>query len=193
MLAIYGDVDVEQARKLAGEYFGKGKTNDLGPLPKFAVLSGATGKPMVDVRDVKVQKTEQALAGIVIGFKSDSVIGDPTNNILDDAQTMAGGWDIRPGICLKRSAARVWFMSCRIKTTPGRNEKLPGDFVVYAGCDPSKVNEVVDQILLNIARLQGTNADMQEDWFSRSKLLITVADAMDQETPAQQASTAAAG
>ncbi len=62
---------------------------------------------------------------------------------------------------------------------------------MLAGCEPSKVNEVVEQILLNIGRLQGTPADMQPDWFARSKLLITTADAMENETADEQSQTAA--
>ena len=30
---------------------------------------------------------------------------------------------------------------------PGRSKEMPGNFYAYAGCDPSKVNEVVDVIL----------------------------------------------
>ena len=46
-------------------------------------------------------------------------------------------------------------------------------------------------MLENIARLQGTPAEINEDWFKRSKELIVVADAMENETPAQQAEQAA--
>jgi predicted Zn-dependent peptidase len=74
---------------------------------------------------------------------------------------------------------------------PGRESALPGAFLVYAGCDPSKVNEVVDLILENIARLQGSEKDTQPGWFARSQQLITTSDAMENETPAEQAQTAA--
>ena len=61
-----------------------------------------------------------------------------------------------------------------------------------AGCEPAKVNEVVDLILLNIARLQGTRTrSCKPDWFERSKQLITTFDAMENETPAAQATQAA--
>ena len=63
--------------------------------------------------------------------------------------------------------------------------------MVYAGCDPKNVNKVVDLILLNIARLQGTDRDVNADWFKRSKELIVVAEAMENETPAAQAQQAA--
>src|SRR5439155_22431737 len=53
------------------------------------------------------------------------------------------------------------------------------------------VNEVIDLILLNIARLQGTDQDLHPDWFERSKQLITTSEALDTETPASQAAQAA--
>jgi zinc protease len=62
---------------------------------------------------------------------------------------------------------------------------------VLAGCEPDKVNEVIDLTLLNIARLQGTADDLRADWFDRSKQLINTSEAMDNETPAAQASQAA--
>jgi zinc protease len=147
--------------------------------------------PSVDVKDVKIQKTQQALAGVVIGFNSMSVQGDPANYILDVGQTMAGGWGYPTGYLFETLRGRGLVYVVQAQNMPGRDSNIPGTFEVFAGCDPSKVNEVVDQILLNIGRLQGTNADMQEDWFTRSKLLITTADAMDNETPAAQASAAA--
>jgi zinc protease len=74
---------------------------------------------------------------------------------------------------------------------PGRSVKLPGTFYVYAGCDPTKVNEVVDLILENIARMQGSDADMNASWFERSKQLAITSDALQTETPAEQAMQAA--
>ena len=53
------------------------------------------------------------------------------------------------------------------------------------------MNQVVDLILQNIARVQGTPKDINVDWFRRSKELIVVADAMENETPAAQAASAA--
>jgi zinc protease len=50
---------------------------------------------------------------------------------------------------------------------------------------------VVDLMLENIARLQGTPKDVNEQWYERSKDLIVVSDAMDHQTPAEQAKTAA--
>src|ERR1051326_5799343 len=64
---------------------------------------------------------------------------------------------------------------------PGRSTQYPGTFFAYAGCDPGKVNEVTETILQNIARLQGTDQDMQPGWFKRSKELITTSEALERE------------
>src|SRR5262249_38622097 len=74
---------------------------------------------------------------------------------------------------------------------PGRSREIPGCFVAYAGCDPKNADEVINVMLENIARLQGSPADMQPDWFERSKRLITTADALDNETAQAQAQTSA--
>src|SRR5581483_12516511 len=73
----------------------------------------------------------------------------------------------------------------------GVSKDTPGTFMVLAGCEPDKVNEVIDLILLNIARLQGTAKDLYPDWFERSKQLIDTSEAMDNETPSAQAAQAA--
>ena len=36
---------------------------------------------------------------------------------------------------------------------------------MYAACDPQNVNKVTNAIIQNMARLQGTEADIQADWF----------------------------
>src|SRR5205085_10095658 len=61
----------------------------------------------------------------------------------------------------------------------------------FAGCQPENVNQVVDQILLNMARVQGKPEDIVPSWFDRAKELITVSDAMENETPSEQAALAA--
>jgi zinc protease len=193
VIAIYGDIDLDHTEAIVRKTLGSGPGRIPIILPEIASLPtpAPAASPSVDVQDVKIQKTEQALAGVVIGFKSNSIQGDPANYILDVGQTMAGGWGYPTGYLFETLRGRGLVYVVQAENTPGRSQAIPGDFVVFAGCDPSKVNEVVDQILLNIARLQGTNADMQEDWFTRSKLLITTADAMDNETPQSQASAAA--
>ncbi len=199
VLAIYGDVDPKHAEDVARKLIGEGPSNDAGGPAKSvtgifdAEIKGPEIKPTpsVDVTAVKVQKTEQALAGVVIGFKADSIIGDPQNFPLTVGQTMAGGYGYPTGYLFETLRGKGLVYVVEDQNITGRDAKMPGTFMVFAGCEPSKVNEVVDGILLNIARLQGTPADVQPDWFDRSKLLITTSDAMDSETPAAQMANAA--
>jgi zinc protease len=195
VIAIYGDIDLDHTEAIVKKLLGSGPKTAGATVPAdegFAPPASApTGTPSVDVKTVKVQKTQQALAGVVVGFKSNSITGDPANSILDVGQTMAGGWGYPTGYLFETLRGRGLVYVVQATNNPGRNKDIPGNFYVFAGCDPSKVNEVVDQILLNIGRLQGSDSDMQEDWFKRSKLLITTADALENETPASQASVAA--
>jgi zinc protease len=213
VLAIYGDVDPDHVEAVARKLFGTAATTrpagggtyslparkihlkgDPATRSAAAMAAAATrpGTPSVTVTAVKVQKTESALAGVVIGFKSDGVIGEPGNYPLDVGQTMAGGWGYPTGYLFETLRGKGLVYDVYAANNPGRGgTKTPGNFFVFAGCDPSKVNEVVDLSLENIARLQGKPADVQPDWFERSKLLITTADALDSETLASQVSQAA--
>ncbi len=198
VLAIYGDVDPDHAEAVARKLLGAVATTRPATTHRSEFTSEtftipvAGGKPSVTVTDVKVQKTESALAGVVIGFKSDSVIGDPGNFPLTVGQTMAGGYGYPTGYLFETLRGRGLVYDVEDQNNPGLGgPKTAGDFYVFAGCGPDKVNEVVDLCLENMARLQGTPADVQPDWFERSKLLITTADALDNETLAAQASGAA--
>jgi zinc protease len=196
VLAIFGDVPLEQARSIAATYLGaKQPPQQSNFTPPTIATFGATTPqnyvPHVDVTRVEVQKTEQALAGVLIGYKSDSVIGDPATFPITLVDTMTSGYGYPTGYLFDILRGRGLVYTVHAYDFPGRNSQLPGTFMVYAGCDPKNVNEVVDVILENIARCQGSDKDMQPDWFDRSKQLITTGEAMDNETPAQQAQTAA--
>jgi zinc protease len=193
VLAIFGDVDLSQAQSLARQYFGAGEKVAIAAPTTAASddVKPPEGSASINVRAVEVQKTEQPLAGVVIGFKSDSVIGHATNFPLNVVDTMTSGYGYPTGYLHEILRGRGLVYIVHAITMPGRNPQLPGTFLVYAGCDPRNVNEVVNIILENIARCQGTNDEMNSDWFTRSKLLINTGEAMDNETPAQQATTAA--
>jgi zinc protease len=193
VLAIYGDIDPENARTLANQYLGKGsKPASAQPMGHEAPPAATQpAVPTINVDDVAVQKTDQELAGIVIGFRSDAVIGSPEMYPLTVAQTIAGGYTFPTGYLFETLRGRGLVYVVEAANSPGRSTSLPGSFFVFAGCAPSKVNEVVETCLQNIAREQGTVADINQNWFNRSKELITLADAMDHESPESQATTAA--
>jgi zinc protease len=203
VLAIYGNIDVDKARAMAADLLGKGPRHEATNAPDShngtssqptatAASESQSGKtPSIDVRKVDVQKTEQALAGVVIGFQSDNLIGAPDNYDFDVAKTITGGYTYPTGYVFETLRGLGLVYVAETQNLPGRTKDMPGCFFVFAGCQPQNVNEVVDQILLNIARVQGTPQDIVPSWFDRAKELITVADAMENETPGAQASLAA--
>ena len=193
VLAIYGDVDLQTAKQLAESYFGSGaKRPPLKEAPPSSEIPPADeATPFINVERVEVNPTEQKLAGIAIGFDAHPVIGDPINFPITVADTMCSGYGYPTGYLFDTLRGRGLVYTVDAQNIPGQSKATPGTFLVMAGCEPDKVNEVVDLILLNIARLQGTPADLHPDWFDRSKQLITTSEALDNETPSAQATQAA--
>jgi zinc protease len=193
VIAIYGDIDAAKVKERASNLLKDlPKTN--GPSDEartYEPLKPSDEKPHIRVDRVETQKTEQALAGIVIGFNSGSRIGDPANDPIDVADTVTSGWGYPTGYLFDALRGKGLVYVVHAQNMPGRNNSLSGTFMVYAGCDPGKVDEVIAIILENIARLQGRPADIGEKWFVRSKQLIQIAEAIGQQTSAEQAATAA--
>ncbi|MGB7161378.1 MAG: pitrilysin family protein [Tepidisphaeraceae bacterium] len=194
VLSIFGDIELEKAKALAEAKLGKlpEARGTMNPPTDGKIPSAPeTGKAQVVIERVETQKTEQPLAGVVIGFHSNAVIGEPANYPTVVADTMSSGFGYPTGYLHEILRGRGLVYEVHALNQPGLTKELPGTFLAYAGCDPQRVNEVVDLMLENIARLQGSAKDMDKSWFERSKQLAVTTDAMDNETPAEQATTAA--
>lgn len=196
VLAIYGDIDVDKAKSLAENLLGKGPRLEGGALSSDRTETPAAenqkgSEPSINVDQVKVQKTEQGLAGVVIGFKSNNLIGSPDTFDFTVLKTITGGYTYPTGYIFETLRGLGLVYVAETEVFPGQSKAMPGTFFVFAGCQPENVNDVVDQILINTARVQGSPADIVPSWFDRSKELITVADAMENETPSAQAALAA--
>lgn len=193
VIAIFGDVGQSQAMALANQYLAGGRV-EAGPIPQGAEPDGpgaGHGMPAITVERVEIQKTAQPLAGVVIGFNSQSLVGSAAVPGLLVIDTMTSGYGYPTGYLFDVLRGRGLVYVVHAAEMPGVRSEFPGTFLVYAGCDPSQVNQVVDLILENIARCQGSEKDMQDDWFARSKKLIITGQALDNETAGQQAETAA--
>lgn len=192
VLAIFGDVDLEQAKSLAARLLGRGaKIQTAIERPETQPPLPAEGTPAINVARIEVLPTRQPLAGIVIGFESGSIVGQDWTYALNVLDTMASGWGYPTGYLHETLRGQGLVYVVHAADMPGRDASLPGTFLVYAGCDPKNVNRVVDLILQNIARCQGSDQDMQQGWFARAKQLILTADAIQLQTPSQQATSAA--
>ena len=102
VLAIYGDIDVDQTEKLLKNNFFDSpkvvKANSLTSLTNIAqatTVDDAT-PATIHIDRVAVQPTQQALAGVIIGFEAKPVLGDPSNFTLDVGQTLCGGYTPYP-------------------------------------------------------------------------------------------------
>src|SRR5205807_4089510 len=130
---------------LASHYLGSGEPiKTQKPATDASHEYSAVEKPSIDVQRFEVQKTEQPLAGIVIGFDAKSVIGDPANYAIDVADTLCSGFGYPGGYLFDTLRGRGLVYTVDAQNVPGRDKKLFGTFVVQAGCDPQKVNEVID-------------------------------------------------
>lgn len=194
VLAIFGDIDIEQARGLVGQRFSPVETRSESPSKSgsgLLVLSGGGGLAVIDVQRVELNKTDNPQAGVMIGFDSRSVVGDPWAYALTVADTLVSGYTYPTGYLFETLRGQGLVYDAQAFVMPGQSDKYPGTFLVYAVCDPDSVNKVIDLTLLNIARLQGSDADIKPDWFARAKGLIVTSDALEHETPSQQAQSAA--
>jgi zinc protease len=197
VVAVYGDIELEKAKAVVTEKLGSGEKikNLEAPTTQMTASDEARGgakiTPAVNIQRVEINPTQQPLAGVVIMYESDSFLGDADNFPIVVGDCMSSGYGYPTGYLHEILRGLGYVYVVHAINFPGRSKDVPGNFLVYAGCDPNNVTKVVDIILENIARLQGSNKDMQEGWFDRSKQLITTNDAMDNETPAEQAQTAA--
>jgi zinc protease len=194
VLAIYGDINLDEATKLVGKHFGVTRPAQGGAM---AATNGGGSQqqlvaaPSVTVDNVEVQKWDNPEAAVFIGYKSKSLVKDSGRDALIVADTLTSGFTYPTGYIFETLRGMGLVYDANAQNFWGINDKLTGTFWAYAGCDPKNVDACIDQILLNIARLQGTDKDIDMAWFARAKNLITAVDAMDHETAAAQASEAA--
>lgn len=204
VLAIYGDIDVNAAKELVRLRFGVEKLPSVSPpellkqssVPnESASASGASDDDshaaLVNVEKVEIQKWNNPEAAVFIGYRSNSLANDSQRDPLIMADTLTSGFTYPTGYIFETLRGMGLVYDANAQNFWGLNEKLPGTFWAYAGCDPKNVDACIDQMLLNIARLQGSDKDIDLEWFKRSKNLITSVHAMEHETAAAQASEAA--
>jgi zinc protease len=194
VLAIYGDIDVAGARKLVAKCFGEEAAGqEAGAKAEAPVAPTAKGGkvPSVTVDEVNIQPWDNPEAGVFIGFKSDSLVVDGQREPLIMADTLTSGYTYPTGYIFETLRGMGVVYDANAQNFWGIDRKLPGTFWAYAGCEPKDVDTCIDEILLNIARLQGTDQDIEMNWFGRAKSMVASVDAMENETAASQASTAA--
>ena len=194
VLAIYGDIDVAAVGKSAEQFLGGGKkVAACASAPSASPPPEAINDrmPQIDVEKVAVQKTQNPQAAVFVGFESSSVDGEDEVPALLMAGTLTSGYAYPTGYIFETLRGQGLIYEAFALNFWGRSPRQPGMFWAYAACDPKNVDAVADGILREIARLQGSDADLDLHWFERSKRMVGVADALGNETVDAQAAQAA--
>src|SRR5207237_6955640 len=132
-----------------------------------------------EVREVKLNKTQNPQAGIILFFDSKTVVGDDNHPALIVADTLCSGFGYPTGYLFESLRGEGLVYDVNAYVMPGRSAALPGAFIVYAVCDPKNAQKVIDGILLQMARLQSAKKeDLVLDWPERAKTLIVTAAAL---------------
>ena len=195
VLAIYGDIDLGAVQRVVEREFGtrtlvrevstEVKVDDRYP------HDGMPSPTSVDVKKVAIQKWDNPQAAVFIGYQSDESVQDFQRDPLILCKSLTTGYGYPTGYVFETLRGLGLVYDANADNFWGLNEKLPGAFWSYAVCDPKNVDQCLDQMLLNFARLQGSDQDIDTKWFDRAKHMIVSIDAMDNETAEKQASVAA--
>jgi predicted Zn-dependent peptidase len=196
VLAVYGDIDVAAARDLVAKVFktqveAREARRNERVLDLVGMQLKDTKIPSINVARVEVQKTNNPQAAVFVGFKSDAIVGTPAEPALEVADCLTSGSGYPTGYIFEILRGRGLVYDANAFNFMGVDPKYPGAFIAYAGCDPKNVDECAAVILESIARLQGSEEDVQPTWFARSKKLIVTNHAIDNEAPDAQATLAA--
>lgn len=190
VLAIFGDIDVAAAQVLAAKYLGDGEKVQPGLTAPPASVDLPEPKdltPQLRIARVEVQKWDNPESAVFVGFKADVVDGEPAAAQLLMADTLTSGYSYPTGYIFETLRGLGLVYDANAQNFWGRSPRQPGTFWAYGACDAKNVNAVADGILLQIARLQGTDDDIDLKWFSRSKKMLEASDALQNETASAQA------
>jgi predicted Zn-dependent peptidase len=153
VLAVAGNVTQEQVEAAAEKYFGDWPTTS--PTPWFAANEGQNG-PHVRL---KTKRTEQANLCIAVqGYPNDH----PDRYTQDVMNTLLGeGMSSRLFLELRERLSLAYDVHSYVN-----HFKDTGSLVVYAGVDTSKVNQTVQAILNELAKLRD---GVSEEELTRTK------------------------
>jgi len=196
VLAIFGDIDIDSVKMLAARYFRTAtppaETQRRPRRKAPATMPAAVdGPPRMAVERVVVRKSDNPQTAVMVGFEAPTARGDAAGYALTLAKTLTSGFSYPTGYLFEALRGEGLVYDVNAFTMQAVDGVTPGALVVYAACEARNADRVVDVILENMARLQGSPRDMGQRWFSRARKLIVTSDALDHETPAAQADTAA--
>ncbi|MFQ6048338.1 MAG: M16 family metallopeptidase, partial [Phycisphaerae bacterium] len=188
VLAIYGDIEPEQAEALAARYFGALPGQPGPPRPVVPPEPTIEG-PVAYVKKSKHLET----AGIMIGYRGmrlsdiDDLYPMMVLDTITSGYEYPGGWlhEALRGTDPQTGESRDLVYAVHLVN---RAWVLPGYIAVVAGCRPERVNQVVQIILEKMQQARDGRFSRQE--FERAKELIIVCDALSRQSNEEQAAQA---
>ncbi len=180
LVAVFGDVDPDEAVALVKRHFGK-----LKPPPDFSPVSFDRPNAIPE-SVVRHKQTGKPIGVVLMGYPGVSILQkeDHAAMVLLDAITSGysypGGWLHNE----LRGEGLVYFVHAFQMTGPA-----PGYFAVLAQTQPEKIGEVVERIEKSVARAKA--GEIPEEEFRAAQEMVIALHAQDNTTIGAQAQQAA--
>ncbi len=183
VLAIFGDVDADQAEALARRLFS-GLPAEAEGLPEVPPEKPPAGP----VLRIKAKSPQRRTAGVGVAFRGMRFTETADTEAMAVLDTVMSGYRYPAGWlheALRGGQADLVY-EVHAANTPGL---FPGYFQIYAACQPEKVGEVYRIIAGQIDRARAGRITAEE--LERAKGIIVTTELMSRQTNADRAMQAA--
>ncbi len=180
IVTVFGDVDPQEAAEIVKKGFGH-----LKPNPEFKPPSFDRANAIVKT-EVRHKKIGKPTAMVVMGYPAVSILDEKEQAAFTVLDAILSGYGGYPGGWLHnelRGQGLVYYVHAFNLTGPA-----PGYFTVLSQTRPDKVDEVVERIQSNIAKIKA--GDVTEEEFDTAIKMILAMHAQENTTIGQQAQQA---
>ena len=179
VMAVYGDVDAGEVRRLAEEQFDNFKREGVLPSPPSPPVA------LSQFASSEVKKADIKQAVLYYGYPGIN-IGDADRYAIDVLDAALSGANLPGGRLHARLRDNQLVYYVHAYDSPGLE---PGMFVIYAGTTKDKVDEVKSIITEEIKKVR--EADISAEELERAKSMAISADAIAKQSNSAQALSAA--
>lgn len=183
ILAIFGDIDLDQTEQQVRELFGHISDKQAPALPPVFSTSPNDGRLFI-----KVKPPERQVAGIGIGYPSVPYTDVQQRYALTVLETILSGYRYPSGWleeALRGGTNKYVYEVAALNWTGPRGGFLP----VYAGCQPEQVSKVISIIRELMGKAK--QGQFTEEEFTRAKGVILTTDLLERQTNSERAGLAA--